>query len=147
DCSGQIDCAAYEPTGEFREIIAKLIKGDQVFVHAAVRPASRSHGLTLNVEGIETIKLVKRIKMLNPLCPNCSKRMKSAGKGQGYKCVRCGFKESSSTKTEVAIERELEEKVYLPPARAQRHLTRPLERMNRKNAGIPESLIDKWHFP
>ncbi|MFX1441433.1 MAG: DUF1743 domain-containing protein [Promethearchaeota archaeon] len=147
DCSGQIDCAAYEPTGEFRETVARLTKGDQVFIHAAVRPASRTHGLTLNVEGIETINLVKRIKMLNPLCPNCSKRMKSAGKGQGYKCIRCGFREPSGTKKEVAIERELEEKVYLPPARAQRHLTRPLERTNRKNSGIPESLIDNWHFP
>jgi tRNA(Ile2)-agmatinylcytidine synthase len=147
DCSGQIDCAAYEPTGEFREMVARLIKGDQVFVHAAVRPASRTHGLTLNVEGIETIKLVKRIKMLNPPCPNCSKRMKSAGKGQGYKCIKCGFKDSSGTRIEVAVERELEEKVYLPPPRAQRHLTRPLERMNRRNGGIPGGLVDNWHFP
>ena len=147
DCSGHIDCATYEPTGDFRDTVARLAKGDQVFVHAAVRPASRAHGLTLNVEGIETIKLVKRIKMLNPLCPNCSKRMKSAGKGQGYKCIRCGFKEPSGTKIEVALERELEEKVYLPPPRAQRHLTRPLERLNRRNNGIPESLVDNWHFP
>jgi tRNA(Ile2)-agmatinylcytidine synthase len=147
DCSGQIDCAAYEPTGEFREIVARLTKGDQVFVHAAVRPASRTHGLTLNVEGIETIKLVKRIKKYNPLCPNCSKRMKSAGKGQGYKCIKCGFKESTGTKLEVAVERDLEEKVYLPPPRAQRHLTRPLERTNRRNGGIPGGLVYKWHFP
>jgi len=147
DCSGHIDCAAYEPTGEFRDMVTRLTKGDQVLVHAAVRPASRTHGLTLNVEGIEIIKLVKRIKMTNPLCPNCSKRMKSAGKGKGYKCIKCGFKEPIGTKTEVALERELEERVYLPPPRAQRHLTRPLERMNRRNAGIPEDLADNWHFP
>ncbi|MFW9804123.1 MAG: DUF1743 domain-containing protein [Candidatus Thorarchaeota archaeon] len=147
DCSGHIDCAAYEPTGDFRDVITRLTRGDQLLVHAAVRPASRTHGPTLNVEGIEIIKLVKRIRMLNPLCPNCSKRMKSAGKGQGYKCIKCGFKDPIGTKTEVAIETDLEEKVYLPPPRAQRHLTKPLERMNRRNDGIPEGLVDNWRSP
>ncbi|MHA2065297.1 MAG: TiaS agmantine-binding domain-containing protein [Candidatus Thorarchaeota archaeon] len=147
DCSGRIDCAAYEPTGEFRETIARLVKGDQALVHAAVRPASRTHGLTLNVEGIEIIKLVKRSKMLNPICPSCSKRLKSAGRNQGYKCVNCGFKDPDGTKTEIPLDSELQETVYLPPSRAQRHLTRPLERLNRKNDGMPGSLIDKWHLP
>ncbi|MHA2141547.1 MAG: TiaS agmantine-binding domain-containing protein [Candidatus Thorarchaeota archaeon] len=147
DCSGHIDCAAYEPTGEFREEIAKLVKGDHTLVHAAVRPASKTHGLTLNVEGIEIIKLAKRSKMLNPICPNCSKRLKSAGKGQGYKCVNCGFKDPEGVKTEITLNSELEETVYLPPPRAQRHLTRPLVRRNRKNAGLPKSLVDIWHIP
>jgi tRNA(Ile2)-agmatinylcytidine synthase len=147
DCTGHIDCAAYEPTGEFRDTVARLEKGDQTLIYAAVRPASRTHGLTLNIEGMEIIKLAKRSKMLNPVCPNCSKRMKSAGRGQGYKCVKCGFKEPLGTKTEVALESELEETVYLPPPRAQRHLTRPLERLNRKNNGSPEVLVDDWHIP
>lgn len=147
DCSGRIDCAAYEPTGEFREIVARLTKGDQTLIHAAVRPASRTHGLTLNVEGMEIIKLVKRSKMLNPICPSCAKRMKSAGRGQGFKCVNCGYKDPLGSKTEIPLEIELEETVYLPPPRAQRHLTRPLERFDRRNNGIPESLVDKWHIP
>ena len=147
DCSGNIECAAYEPTGEFRETVGKLAKGDQALIHAAVRPASRTHGLTLNVEGIEIIKLAKRSKLLNPVCPSCSKRMKSAGRGKGYKCVTCGFKDPFGAKTEVPLDSELEETVYLPPPRAQRHLTRPLERMTRRNSGVPRSLINKWHVP
>ncbi|MHA1939224.1 MAG: TiaS agmantine-binding domain-containing protein [Candidatus Thorarchaeota archaeon] len=147
DCSGHIDCAAYEPTGEFREKAASLKKGDQTLVHAAVRPASRTHGLTLNVEGIEVVKLMKRSRMLNPICPSCSKRMKSAGRGQGYKCINCGFKDPIGIKTEIPLETELEETVYLPPPRAQRHLTRPLERIDRRNKGIPENLVEKWHIP
>jgi tRNA(Ile2)-agmatinylcytidine synthase len=147
DCSGSIECAAYEPTGEFRETVARLIKGDQVLVHAAVRPASSTHGFTLNVEGIEIIKLATRSKMLNPVCPSCSKRMKSAGRGQGYKCVNCGFKDPLGAKTEFLLDSELEEIAYLPPPRAQRHLTRPLERMNRRNSGLPRSLVGEWHIP
>jgi tRNA(Ile2)-agmatinylcytidine synthase len=147
DCSGSIECAVYEPSGEFRETVARLAKGDQAMVHAAVRPASSTHGLTLNVEGIEIIKLVKKSKLLNPVCPSCSKRMKSAGKGQGYKCVNCGFRDPLGAKTEILLDRELEEIAYLPPPRAQRHLTRPLERMHRRNSGLPRSLIDEWHIP
>jgi tRNA(Ile2)-agmatinylcytidine synthase len=147
DCTGRIDCAAYEPTGEFREIVARLMKGDQALIHAAVRPASRTHGPTLNVEGIEIIKLVQRSKLVNPMCPNCTKRLKSAGKGQGFKCVNCGFKDPDATKSEVIFDSELEETVYLPPPRAQRHLTRPLERSHRRNNGLPESLVDEWHIP
>jgi len=147
DCSGRIDCAAYEPTGEFRETVARLRKGDQALVHAAVRPASRTHGLTLNVEGIEIIKLAKRSKLLNPICPSCSKRLKSAGRGQGFKCVNCGFKNPEGAKIEVLLDTELEETVYLPPPRAQRHLTRPLERLNRINSEVPKCLIDEWHIP
>jgi tRNA(Ile2)-agmatinylcytidine synthase len=147
DCTDRIDCAVYEPTGEFREIVARLTKGDQTLVHAAVRPASKTHGHTLNVEGIEIVKLTQRSKLVNPMCPNCAKRLKSAGKGQGFKCVNCGFKDRDATKSEVILDSELEETVYLPPPRAQRHLTRPLERSDRRNSGLPESLVDEWHIP
>ncbi|MHA2379752.1 MAG: TiaS agmantine-binding domain-containing protein [Candidatus Thorarchaeota archaeon] len=144
DCSGRIDSATYEPTGEFRKVVLQLVKGDQVLVHAAVRPASRTHGLTLNVEGLEIVNLAQVYSASNPVCPHCLKRMKSAGKGQGYKCFSCGFKDPEGTKTEIPVERTLEEEVYLPPPRAQRHLTRPLARIGRENKGIPDELVDNW---
>jgi tRNA(Ile2)-agmatinylcytidine synthase len=143
DCSGQIDCAAYEPTGKFRETISGLIKGDQVLIHAGVRPASRRHGMTLNVEGLEILKLARQVLSINPVCPQCGKRMKSAGRNKGYKCVNCGFKDPKAIKIEKSGERKLQEKLYLPPTRAQRHLTRPETRRNRKNVKTP-SLIEKW---
>lgn len=147
DCSGMVDCAAYEPTGEFREIVGNLVEGDQVMVQAGVRPASRTHGLTLNVEGLDILKLAKTFKAINPLCPHCLKRMKSAGKDKGYKCFNCGFKDPKAKRNETLVKRRLREKVYLPPSRAQRHLTRPLARMTRRNQGVPVRLIDEWHRP
>ncbi|MFW9794540.1 MAG: DUF1743 domain-containing protein, partial [Candidatus Thorarchaeota archaeon] len=133
-----IDCAAYEPSGEFREIVMNLIEGDIVNVHAGVRPASRSHGLTLNLEGLEMIELAEAIEVSNPICPNCGKRMKSAGTEKGFKCVKCDHKDQKIGKTKTRLERNLRRGLYLPPARAQRHLTRPLARLGKMNKSIPK---------
>lgn len=145
DCSGRIDCAAYEPTGDFRGVIAKLIKGDEVLIHCGLRPAAKTHGLTINVEGIEVLKPAEGLTEANPICPRCSKRMKSAGKEKGYKCFSCGFRDPNAKKTRTPIAREIEEGLYLPPPRAQRHLTKPDSRLNLTNRGIESILIDAWY--
>jgi tRNA(Ile2)-agmatinylcytidine synthase len=145
DDEGRIDCAAYEPSGEFRDIIMKLVTGDLVNVHAGVRPASRTHGRTLNLEGLEVVELAETSEFSNPFCPKCGKRMKSAGSGKGYKCVKCGHRDLEISKTKIPLERNLNMGLYLPPARAQRHLTRPLARIGRSNSGIPDGLTVKWH--
>ena len=141
----KIDCAAYEPSGEFRDVVVKLEVGDVVNVHAGVRPAARTHGLTLNLEGLEIIELVTMSKVSNPVCPQCGKRMKSAGSGQGYKCTKCGYKDKEISKIETSSARDLHTGLYLPPERAQRHLTRPLARIERVNKGTPKKLVTKWH--
>ena len=145
DDDGEVDCAAYEPSGEFREIVMKLVVGDLIKVHVGIRPASRTHGLTLNIEGLEVVELSKVSKFVNPKCPECGKRMKSAGRGQGYKCVKCGHKDTEITKIETPVERDLHTGLYLPPTRAQRHLTRPFSRISRKNSGVSKDLATKWH--
>lgn len=145
DDSGQVDCATYEPTGEFREVIMRLIPGDKIRVHAGVRPPSRTHGLTLNVEGLDVVELAPVIEFSNPLCPKCGKRMKSAGRGKGHKCAKCGHKDSESMKTETRVTRDLHEGLFLPPTRAQRHLTRPYSRFNKRNRNRPKQLIPDWH--
>ncbi|KXH71515.1 MAG: hypothetical protein AM326_11730 [Candidatus Thorarchaeota archaeon SMTZ-45] len=145
DRGDRIDCAAYEPSGEFREIVMKLRMGDLVRAHAGVRPASRTHGLTLNLEGLEVVELAKTSIFSNPLCPQCGKRMKSAGKEKGYKCVKCGYRDTEISRTERPLARDLLTGLYLPPVRAQRHLTRPLARSGKTNRNIPYGLISKWH--
>ena len=145
DKSGRVDCAAYEPSGEFREVVMKLIVGDIVCVHVGVRPASRTHGLTLNLEGLEVIEISKASVLSNPICPVCNKRMKSAGKAKGFKCVKCGYKDSEIDKTETELVRNLSRGLYLPPARAQRHLTRPLARIERNNNSLSREIVAKWH--
>jgi tRNA(Ile2)-agmatinylcytidine synthase len=145
DDETNIDCAAYEPTGEFRETIMKLAIGDSINVHAGVRPASRRHGLTLNLEGLEVMGLREVVEVSNPVCPKCGKRMKSAGAEQGYKCVKCGHRDKEISKIEKPLVRNLQRGLYLPPQRAQRHLTRPYARDGKMNSGIPSELVPKWH--
>jgi tRNA(Ile2)-agmatinylcytidine synthase len=145
DDHSKIDCAAYEPSGEYRDFVMKLQVGDLVTVHAGVRPASRTHSLTLNLEGLEVIELAKVSEISNPICPQCGKRMKSAGSGKGFKCAKCGYKDPDIGKIETPRARDLHEGLYLPPARAQRHLTRPLARNNKVNSGVPINLVAKWH--
>jgi tRNA(Ile2)-agmatinylcytidine synthase len=142
-----IDCAAYEPTRAFREVVRALRLGDEIRVHANVRPRSRTHGLTLNVEGLEIINLVAQVRQVNPTCPHCLKRMKSAGKEKGYKCFKCGFKDQTATKIEVPVERTIKEGIYLPPLSAQRHLTRPMSRLGLTKSARPIHLIERWHSP
>ncbi|MCK4902367.1 MAG: DUF1743 domain-containing protein, partial [Thermoplasmatales archaeon] len=89
DSTGEIDCAAYEPTKQFREIIRELIPGDKIEVYGGVREKP----LTINLEKINIKHLEKQVeKVENPVCPKCGKHMKSKGTGQGYKCKKCGTK-------------------------------------------------------
>ena len=145
DDTARIDCAAYEPTRQFRDIVSNLQIGDEVRVHASVRPRSRTHEITLNLEGLEILHLSPDIQSQNPLCPECNKRMKSAGTGKGFKCVNCGYKDREGTKTEKDVERKITTGFYLPPLSAQRHLTRPLSRLKMNNSGQSFALVWKWH--
>ena len=145
DDSSSVDCAAYEPTGEFREIVMKLRTNDEILAFAGVRPASSSHGLTLNLEGLEVVEVGKQVESSNPICVKCGKRMKSAGSEKGFKCVKCGFKDREATKIVSVVKRDLQKGLFLPPPRAQRHLTRPFARNEKENSGVPKTLITKWH--
>jgi len=145
DNTGEINCAAYEPTGDFRWVIADLIPGDVVRAYGGIRPPSSSYPKTLNLEKIEIIKLAPTLKVHNPACPSCGKRASSAGRGQGFKCKKCG-KKFFAEKTIVTLSRNIIESIYIPPPRAQRHLTRPYSRLDRKNT-FPIKLLEPWHFP
>jgi tRNA(Ile2)-agmatinylcytidine synthase len=146
DESDTIDCAAYEPTGDFRWVVNSLLVGDEIVIHAGVRPASRTHGMTLNVEGLHVLKVVDRIQTTNPLCEKCGRRMKSAGKNKGFKCISCGHKDASIQKEQIHSKRELMPGIYLPRESAQRHLTRPVSRFGVSNSPSKD-LIAKWHHP
>jgi len=147
DDTSTIDCVAYEPTRHFRDIVTNLQIGDGISVHASVRPKSRTHDVTLNLEGLEIHYLSADTHSENPLCPECNKRMKSAGTGKGFKCTKCGYRDREGTKSEKIIERKITPGLYLPPLSAQRHLTRPLSRLNMNNSGQSFDLVEKWHDP
>lgn len=145
DNTGIIECMTYEPSGNFRKIIMQLIPKDYVRIYGGIKPASTQHPITLNIERIDILKLAPLIKYLNPICPNCGKRLKSAGKNKGYKCKSCGYKVSFAERIKIPIKRNIIEGIYIPPPRAQRHLTRPIERLNRNNEEKEVKLIKKWY--
>jgi len=128
ESGGQIDCAAFEPTKNFRELVRKLIPGDRVILSGSVTT------MTLNIEKIEIKKLVPLYIEENPLCPECKKHMKSVGQGQGFRCKKCGTQASSKIRYEV--ERNIETGLYEVPPCARRHLAKPLVREKRPNIRV-----------
>ena len=124
DSTEEIDCAAYEPTKQFRNIIRELIVGDKVEVYGGVRKKP----LTVNLEKINIKYLKKQVeKIENPICSNCGKHMKSKGTGQGYKCIKCGTKSNKPLLKEK--KRVIKNGFYEVPVCARRHLSKPLKRI------------------
>ncbi|MEM3061560.1 MAG: tRNA(Ile)(2)-agmatinylcytidine synthase, partial [Candidatus Bathyarchaeia archaeon] len=147
DKTGKINCAAYEPTGNFREIIKKLIAGDLVEVYGGVRRASKKYLRTINLEKIRIVELSEGYVLKNPICPKCGKRMESAGKNQGFRCKKCKILSIDREKIKVKIDRGIKEGLYLPPPRAHRHLTKPFIRYGREKLSYVYDLIECWHYP
>ncbi|MEM2142483.1 MAG: tRNA(Ile)(2)-agmatinylcytidine synthase, partial [Candidatus Thorarchaeota archaeon] len=146
DENGTIDCAAYEPTASFRNHILRLWPGDRIALYAGVRPASRLHGPTLNIEGMKILSVVPRTQWINPLCI-CGHRMKSAGTGKGFKCEKCGRRNTAVQRTELVLNDPPPLGLYLPPPRAQRHLSRPYSRLALNNEHSRPDLTIEWHSP
>jgi tRNA(Ile2)-agmatinylcytidine synthase len=148
DESGEVDCAAYEPTGDLRKVTRELIIGDNVEVYGAVRKPSAAKPPTINLEKINILKLAPKTVLQNPVCPKCGRRLKSMGKGKGFRCKKCGARFDDAKKTQVAVARELKTRLYVTSTRSQRHLTKPLRRYGLEKRHAPvKSMIEKWHFP
>ncbi|MBS3815637.1 MAG: DUF1743 domain-containing protein [Hadesarchaea archaeon] len=132
DETSEADCAAYEPTRKFRNIVRKLEIGDKIRVYGGIRN-KKNLPLTINLEKIEILELAPVKKKINPICENCGNRMKSAGKNKGYTCKKC--KTSLPEKSAEIIEkpREIELGIHEVPTRARRHLAKPLIRVKTKD--------------
>ena len=128
--NNEIHCAIYQPTG-LPSVGLNLIKGDKIRVGGGVRKASKTHPRTLNLEFIEIIKPEKNTAQTNPLCSKCNKKMKSKGKNQGYKCVKCG--KTAKKKIILEIPRKIKKGQYIPDISAHRHLSRPISRLGKTN--------------
>ena len=128
DGTGEIDCAAYEPTRQFREVVKKFIVGDEVRAYGGVKEKPELP-LTINLEKLAVLRLAPVLKRVNPTCTKCGKRMKSEGKGKGYSCKRCKTKAPPSAAKVLKVVRELGREAYEVPPRARRHLAKPLVRV------------------
>jgi tRNA(Ile2)-agmatinylcytidine synthase len=123
DGTGEVDCAAYEPTKEFRDVVRELIKGDLVEIYGGVHDGP----FTLNIEKMRVLELQKKmVKVHNPRCPKCGKRMKSTGRDGYYRCKSCGIKIKGGEEFE-EVERKIRTGWYEVPVCARRHLSMPLK--------------------
>ncbi len=125
-CDGnEIECAAYEPSKSFRNLVRRLRKGDRVTVYGGVRDKPR----TINIEKIEIHSLTEVYKKKeNPICTKCGKHMKSVGKGKGYRCIKCGTTAKEEDATFEKVERGIKPGFYEVDVVARRHLSKPLKR-------------------
>jgi len=123
-----LDCMVYRETGHLVKVAKILTPGSQIQVYGGARPPSPIHKITLNVEAIRVIKPVIEEKYVAPTCPRCHKRMKSAGRGKGYKCRKCGLVAPHVGKVKIEKVGLIEPGLYLPSPIAYRHLTKPPER-------------------
>jgi tRNA(Ile2)-agmatinylcytidine synthase len=148
DESGRVDCAAYEPSGSFRDIVRTLIPGDRVRVYGGVRGDAPPEQKTFNMEKLEVLVLARDLRKVNPICPKCSGSMESMGWEKGYRCRRCGFRGAEMEKGTVEAERQVGEGLFMPPPRAQRHLSKPKVRYGIEKSGIVRPELDgQWHWP
>jgi tRNA(Ile2)-agmatinylcytidine synthase len=146
DESAEVDCAAYEPTGDLRKIARNLTVGDCVEVYGAVHKATVNKPLTINLEKINILNLRYETKSENPFCATCGKRLKSMGKNQGLRCKKCGGKFTNLKKQESNVPRTIKEGLYVTSTRSQRHLTKPLSRYGREKLnGSNCQMTIRWH--
>jgi tRNA(Ile2)-agmatinylcytidine synthase len=148
DETAEVDCAAYEPTGDLNKVARELTVGDSIQVYGAAHKPTKDKPLTINLEKIDVLTLKPKISYENPVCPNCSKRLKSMGKNQGLRCEHCGNKFKDLKKTEVNMPRQVKRGLYITSTRSQRHLTKPFRRYGQEKHAAPnQGLIEEWHCP
>lgn len=123
DDSGEIDCAAYQPTGGFRNTVRKLIPGDTMRAYGGIG----KYPGTINLEKIKIMGLKKLFKIEAPVC--CGRRMTSAGKDKGFKCRKCGKRLREDASIPKKISRNIKQGFHEVPPRARRHLSKPLIRI------------------
>jgi len=137
----KIKCAVYKPT-KITKIAQNLIPGDKIHLGGGIRKASKKHGRVLNVEFLRVLQLAKNYLLVNPTCKKCNKKMKSKGNKQGFECVKCGNR--SVSKPTLEIPRKIQCKLYLPSISAHRHLTRPYQRIKKRNKDVQFNTSIPW---
>jgi tRNA(Ile2)-agmatinylcytidine synthase len=115
-----VRCMAYEPTKGFRDIIRRLLPGDEVTIAGSYKRGS------MNLEKILVRTIAQVVLTRPPRCGVCGKRMTSAGTGKGYKCRECGNRSGEPERT--GVDRDLACGWYEVPPSARRHLAKPLVR-------------------
>jgi len=128
DSSGEICCAAYEPTRGFTKVIRKLREGDKVMVYGGVKQKPNLP-LTVNLEKIRVLNLKTILRKVNPTCPKCGKKAKSEGRNKGYVCRKCKTRFPAEAARNIECPRDISCGYYEVPPRARRHIAKPIQRL------------------
>ena len=139
----KIKCGIYKPT-KITTIAQNLILNDKIRIGGGIRKASKNYERVVNVEFLDVMELAKDIRVSNPSCKKCSKKMKSKGSKQGFECTKCGNR--SYVKSTSEIPRKIQCKLYLPVMSAHRHLTRPYQRIKKRNRQTRFDTLIPWFY-
>jgi tRNA(Ile2)-agmatinylcytidine synthase len=146
--SSRIMVAIYREAGEANRVSRMLVDGDLIAVGGSVKPwiyGDREIPV-INAETLRILWLRDLYVENPPRCPKCGSSMESLGRGKGYRCRRCGYRDQRASKTLVRVERRIARGVYKPPARNMKHLTKPLSRLGLEKICRPRRAIDLWEI-
>jgi tRNA(Ile2)-agmatinylcytidine synthase len=124
DETGLIDCAVYAPTGLLNKGARELLPGDRIRVYGGIR-SRRDRSVMLNLERLDVVQLTHAFRQESPHCSDCGSRCESMGKGQGFRCKRCGLRLPNALRNIFPVERKVSGAILVPPPRARRHLSKP----------------------
>ena len=145
-----VEAVFYNEAYPLNKIASSLVEGDKVIVHGSVRPYRPRGHTVIAVDKLVVKELAPREYRTSPPCPRCGRRMKSAGRGKGYKCPSCGFKLKARPIT-ITLPRRTSPGIYTPREGRLRHLTLPPGRMPRSWKPPPKidpSKVASWsHEP
>ena len=133
----EIMCAVYEPSGSFRKKFIYLEPGDIIEVGGGIRKKTSNHPSVLNVEYLRIIRIIPKLIFY---CKNCKKKINRPIKKIEFKCQKCGKKQIINYEDN----RQIKPGLFLPPARAQRHLTKPINRFGIEKKMWDKSIIRNW---
>lgn len=133
DPNASVRVAFYREFKEGNIVARRLRRGDRVLVGGTVKPLASSDGAReyiINAEYLKILSLARVLREENPKCPRCGHTMKSLGVGKGFKCPKCGYRDRSARKilVEIARDSSILNRVFKPPPRNMKHLTKPLQR-------------------
>ena len=134
--------AAFFKEAGFSKVVNDLLPGDIVTVCGTIH-LWEGLGRVINVEKLVIEHLIT-YKLMNPRCPKCGARMKSAGRGKGWKCPKCGFRSKDLRKEKVPINRSLSKGTYLPPESSFKHLMKPLRRYGKEKKCFYVKPVNEW---
>ncbi len=115
--------AAYRESGPVRRLLELAGAPSRVELHGTLHP--REGGLTLSSEAVHRVVSQPASARLAPRCPRCGRRMKSAGRGKGYKCPSCGYRDERAKPLVVHLPPRASSSRVTPTPLGISHLTRP----------------------